>query len=157
MSLFKARDWWATYAGSDEEFDQGCLCVANIDNNSSHFGRLSDDFVQFIDWWTEEYYCSIKNSICCKSWLEVNLNPLCFPSFFVLAVCSKAMLCFFLHHNFLIIVLERKSSCRKWMTTSCTVCKRRLAVKHAVTLFFFLLHPENVLHFEGKTAFFFYR
>ncbi|XP_067018157.1 protein PTHB1-like [Acropora muricata] len=40
MSLFKARDWWATYAGSDEEFDQGCLCVANIDNNSSHFDKI---------------------------------------------------------------------------------------------------------------------
>ncbi|XP_068751344.1 protein PTHB1-like isoform X1 [Montipora capricornis] len=40
MSLFKARDWWATYAGSDEEFDRGCLCVANIDNNSSPFDKI---------------------------------------------------------------------------------------------------------------------
>ncbi|KAM7442291.1 Protein PTHB1 [Porites harrisoni] len=40
MSLFKARDWWATYAGSDEEFDLGCLCVANIDNNASEFDKI---------------------------------------------------------------------------------------------------------------------
>jgi len=45
MSLFKARDWWATYAGSDEEFDLGCLCVANIDNNLSQFGKLAKYFV----------------------------------------------------------------------------------------------------------------
>ena len=38
MSLFKARDWWSTWAGNDEEFDLGCLCVANIDNNSSPSG-----------------------------------------------------------------------------------------------------------------------
>ena len=43
MSLFKARDWWATYAGSDEEFDLGCLCVANIDNNASEFGKFAKD------------------------------------------------------------------------------------------------------------------
>lgn len=43
MSLFKARDWWATYAGSDEEFDLGCLCVANIDNNASVFGKFAKD------------------------------------------------------------------------------------------------------------------
>ena len=41
MSLFKARDWWATYAGSDEEFDLGCLCVANIDNNGVQFGKVA--------------------------------------------------------------------------------------------------------------------
>uniref|UniRef100_A0ACB8FU91 Protein PTHB1 n=1 Tax=Sphaerodactylus townsendi TaxID=933632 RepID=A0ACB8FU91_9SAUR len=34
MSLFKARDWWSTVVGNKEEFDQGCLCVANIDNSS---------------------------------------------------------------------------------------------------------------------------
>lgn len=157
MSLFKARDWWATYAGSDEEFDQGCLCVANIDNNSSHFGRLSDDFVQFIDWWTEEYHYSIKNSICCKSWLEVNTNPLCFPFFFCISCMFKGYAVFFLHHDFLIIVLERKSSCRKWMTTSCTVCKRRLAVKHAVTLFFFASPSWKRTTFRREDSIFFYR
>ncbi|XP_013915201.1 PREDICTED: uncharacterized protein LOC106543667 [Thamnophis sirtalis] len=35
MSLFKAREWWSTIVGNKEEFDQGCLCVANIDNSSS--------------------------------------------------------------------------------------------------------------------------
>lgn len=35
MSLFKARDWWSTVVGSKEEFDQGCMCVANVDNSSS--------------------------------------------------------------------------------------------------------------------------
>ncbi|KAJ7390596.1 Protein PTHB1 [Desmophyllum pertusum] len=40
MSLFKARDWWATYAGSDEEFDLGCLCVANIDNNGLQLDKI---------------------------------------------------------------------------------------------------------------------
>ena len=49
MSLFKARDWWATYAGSDEEFDRGCLCVANIDNNSSPFGKQASDFCLLMD------------------------------------------------------------------------------------------------------------
>lgn len=155
MSLFKARDWWATYAGSDEEFDQGCLCVANIDNNSSHFGKLSDDFVQLIDWWTEEYYCSIKNSICCKSWLEVNINPLCFPFFCMSCMFNGYAVWFFLHHDFLIIVLERKSSCRKWMTTSRTVCKRRLAVKHAVTLFFFFSILKTYYISKGRQHFFY--
>ncbi|XP_054847045.1 protein PTHB1 [Eublepharis macularius] len=35
MSLFKARDWWSTVVGNEEEFDQGCLCVANVDNSSN--------------------------------------------------------------------------------------------------------------------------
>jgi Bardet-Biedl syndrome 9 protein len=38
MSLFKARDWWSTTVGEEEEFDQGCLCVANIDNSSNELG-----------------------------------------------------------------------------------------------------------------------
>ncbi|XP_077997147.1 protein PTHB1-like isoform X2 [Glandiceps talaboti] len=40
MSLFKARDWWFVSAGADEEFDQGCLCVANIDNSSSGLDKV---------------------------------------------------------------------------------------------------------------------
>jgi len=32
MSLFKAREWWAASVDSVEEFDQGCLCLTNIDN-----------------------------------------------------------------------------------------------------------------------------
>ena len=39
MSLFKARDWWGASVGSDEVFDQGSLCVANIDNNSTPYGK----------------------------------------------------------------------------------------------------------------------
>ncbi|NXN17985.1 PTHB1 protein, partial [Indicator maculatus] len=35
MSLFKARDWWSTILGENEEFDQGCLCVADVDNSGS--------------------------------------------------------------------------------------------------------------------------
>ncbi|XP_063181587.1 protein PTHB1 isoform X3 [Chroicocephalus ridibundus] len=35
MSLFKARDWWSTVLGEKEEFDQGCLCVADVDNSGS--------------------------------------------------------------------------------------------------------------------------
>uniref|UniRef100_A0A8C8APN9 Bardet-Biedl syndrome 9 n=1 Tax=Otus sunia TaxID=257818 RepID=A0A8C8APN9_9STRI len=35
MSLFKARDWWSTILGEEEEFDQGCLCVADVDNSGS--------------------------------------------------------------------------------------------------------------------------
>uniref|UniRef100_A0A8C4TBI9 Bardet-Biedl syndrome 9 n=1 Tax=Erpetoichthys calabaricus TaxID=27687 RepID=A0A8C4TBI9_ERPCA len=33
MSLFKAREWWSATLGHDEEFDQGCLCIADIDNS----------------------------------------------------------------------------------------------------------------------------
>ncbi|KAF7655635.1 hypothetical protein LDENG_00052930, partial [Lucifuga dentata] len=33
MSLFKARDWWSTVLGEGEEFDQGCLCVGDVDNS----------------------------------------------------------------------------------------------------------------------------
>jgi Bardet-Biedl syndrome 9 protein len=33
MSLFSSRQWWQTRLGSDEEFDQGSICVANIDND----------------------------------------------------------------------------------------------------------------------------
>ncbi|XP_055563258.1 protein PTHB1 isoform X5 [Falco biarmicus] len=35
MSLFKARDWWSTILGEKEEFDLGCLCVADVDNSGS--------------------------------------------------------------------------------------------------------------------------
>ncbi|XP_056660245.1 protein PTHB1 isoform X2 [Monodelphis domestica] len=35
MSLFKARDWWSTVLGEQEEFDQGCLCVADVDNSGN--------------------------------------------------------------------------------------------------------------------------
>uniref|UniRef100_A0ABI7WEM4 Bardet-Biedl syndrome 9 n=1 Tax=Felis catus TaxID=9685 RepID=A0ABI7WEM4_FELCA len=35
MSLFKARDWWSTVLGEKEEFDQGCLCLADVDNTGN--------------------------------------------------------------------------------------------------------------------------
>ncbi|XP_049980871.1 protein PTHB1 isoform X1 [Alexandromys fortis] len=35
MSLFKARDWWSTVLGENEEFDQGCLCLADVDNSGN--------------------------------------------------------------------------------------------------------------------------
>ena len=39
MSLFKTREWWATTVGEAEEFDHGCLCVGNIDNEPSGSGQ----------------------------------------------------------------------------------------------------------------------
>uniref|UniRef100_A0A3B3U5I3 Bardet-Biedl syndrome 9 n=1 Tax=Poecilia latipinna TaxID=48699 RepID=A0A3B3U5I3_9TELE len=35
MSLFKARDWWSAALGEGEEFDQGCLCVGDVDNSGT--------------------------------------------------------------------------------------------------------------------------
>ncbi|XP_069469338.1 protein PTHB1 isoform X2 [Ambystoma mexicanum] len=40
MSLFKARDWWSSTLGEEEEFDQGCLCVADVDNNGNGQDRI---------------------------------------------------------------------------------------------------------------------
>lgn len=40
MSLFKAREWWQTQCGSGEEFDGGCLCVANFDGEGSGEGAF---------------------------------------------------------------------------------------------------------------------
>ncbi|XP_008111044.1 protein PTHB1 isoform X3 [Anolis carolinensis] len=40
MSLFKAREWWSTAVGNNEEFDQGCLCVANVDNSSNDQDKI---------------------------------------------------------------------------------------------------------------------
>lgn len=39
MSLFKARDWWSTVLGEKEEFDQGCLCLADVDNSGDGQGK----------------------------------------------------------------------------------------------------------------------
>jgi hypothetical protein len=41
MSLFSSREWWNTRLGSGEEFDQGCLILANIDNAADGSGELS--------------------------------------------------------------------------------------------------------------------
>ncbi|XP_052813611.1 protein PTHB1-like [Mya arenaria] len=40
MSLFKARDWWSTSVGEEEEFDNGCLCVANVDNSTDEIDKI---------------------------------------------------------------------------------------------------------------------
>jgi len=40
MSLFQAREWWSTQAGQDEEFHEGCLCVANIDNEGGGANKI---------------------------------------------------------------------------------------------------------------------
>lgn len=39
MSLFKARDWWSATLGEGEEFDQGCLCVGDVDNSGTGHGQ----------------------------------------------------------------------------------------------------------------------
>lgn len=39
MSLFKAREWWSAVLGEGEEFDQGCLCVADVDNSGGGYGE----------------------------------------------------------------------------------------------------------------------
>ncbi|GMH42672.1 hypothetical protein BSKO_10591 [Bryopsis sp. KO-2023] len=41
MSLFKVREWWSVKCGNgDEEFDQGCLAVANIDNDQQQREKI---------------------------------------------------------------------------------------------------------------------
>ena len=35
MSLFSTHEIWCATIGSNEEFDQGTMCVANIDNESN--------------------------------------------------------------------------------------------------------------------------
>ncbi|XP_014787974.1 protein PTHB1 isoform X2 [Octopus bimaculoides] len=44
MSLFKVRDWWSTKVGVEEEFDQGCLCVANIINGEQQDQIITGSF-----------------------------------------------------------------------------------------------------------------
>ncbi|XP_056300639.1 protein PTHB1-like [Pseudoliparis swirei] len=40
MSLFKARDWWSASLGEGEEFDQGCLCVGDVDNSGTGHDKV---------------------------------------------------------------------------------------------------------------------
>lgn len=40
MSLFSSKQWWHTRLGSGEEFDQGSICVANIDNDPVGTGAI---------------------------------------------------------------------------------------------------------------------
>eukprot|EP01060_Flectonema_neradi_P000961 TRINITY_DN1056_c1_g1_i1.p1 TRINITY_DN1056_c1_g1~~TRINITY_DN1056_c1_g1_i1.p1 ORF type:complete len:845 (+),score=132.55 TRINITY_DN1056_c1_g1_i1:68-2602(+) len=39
-SLFKARDWWQTKCGDNEEFDRNCMVIANIDNDPSGVEKI---------------------------------------------------------------------------------------------------------------------
>jgi Bardet-Biedl syndrome 9 protein len=39
-SLFKAREWWQTNCGVDEEFDKGCMCTGNVDNDRSGKAKI---------------------------------------------------------------------------------------------------------------------
>ena len=39
MSLFKAREWWATVSGFEEFHDLGCLAVGNLDNTPISLGK----------------------------------------------------------------------------------------------------------------------
>ncbi|KAI3361540.1 hypothetical protein L3Q82_012962, partial [Scortum barcoo] len=38
--LQKARDWWSAALGEGEEFDQGCLCVGDVDNSGSGHDKV---------------------------------------------------------------------------------------------------------------------
>ncbi|XP_061145753.1 protein PTHB1 isoform X1 [Syngnathus typhle] len=40
MSLFKARDWWSAALGEGEEFDQGCMCVGDVDNSGTGHDKV---------------------------------------------------------------------------------------------------------------------
>ncbi|KAM8826264.1 protein PTHB1 isoform 1-T2 [Synchiropus picturatus] len=40
MSLFKARDWWSVQLGKGEEFDQGCVCVGDVDNSGTGHDKI---------------------------------------------------------------------------------------------------------------------
>ncbi|KAL0477411.1 peptidyl-tRNA hydrolaseB1 [Acrasis kona] len=45
MSLFRARDWWSTKCGYDEEFDKGCMVVGNVDNQIGSAQDSNDKIV----------------------------------------------------------------------------------------------------------------
>ena len=32
MSVFQFQDWWSTKVADSEEFDNGLMCIGNIDN-----------------------------------------------------------------------------------------------------------------------------
>lgn len=40
MSLFKTRDWWSITVGEEEEFNNGCLCIGNIDNDPNGYDKI---------------------------------------------------------------------------------------------------------------------
>lgn len=63
MSLFKTREWWSTVVGNKEEFDQGCLCVANVDNSCSAQGKWECLNLKF-----DYSYCITLLSVPCAKW-----------------------------------------------------------------------------------------
>ena len=50
MSLFKAREWWATTSGYEEFHDLGCLCIGNLDNSMPPSSELLLSSVQQHSW-----------------------------------------------------------------------------------------------------------
>uniref|UniRef100_A0A383VDZ0 PTHB1 N-terminal domain-containing protein n=1 Tax=Tetradesmus obliquus TaxID=3088 RepID=A0A383VDZ0_TETOB len=40
MSLFSSREWWSTRLGTAEEFDQGSIAIANIDNDPNGNAKI---------------------------------------------------------------------------------------------------------------------
>ncbi|WIA14131.1 hypothetical protein OEZ85_002674 [Tetradesmus obliquus] len=40
MSLFSSREWWSTRLGTAEEFDQGSIAIANIDNDTNGNAKI---------------------------------------------------------------------------------------------------------------------
>ena len=59
MSLFKTRDWWSVAVGENETFGQGCLALANIDNEVNSSGSRHS-----ILWLTDELlYIDIVQSV----------------------------------------------------------------------------------------------
>lgn len=57
MSLFKVRDWWSTKVGVEEEFDQGCLCVANVNNNAEKQGKENCHLSIYLSVYLSSYVC----------------------------------------------------------------------------------------------------
>lgn len=67
MSLFKARDWWSTVLGEKEEFDQGCLCLADVDN-SGNGQVLHDDQKRASDNQELELQVVLSHLVSARAW-----------------------------------------------------------------------------------------
>ena len=40
MSIFQLEEWWATTAGSGEEFHTNSICVGNVDNSNPPVDKI---------------------------------------------------------------------------------------------------------------------
>ncbi len=40
MSVFRLQEWWTVKVADDEEFDNGCLILGNIDNSPSDTSKI---------------------------------------------------------------------------------------------------------------------